>query len=72
LFWLENKIKTKKSFFLFQFQIKLTNPLKEDIFLNNEEFEKALNMRLRMCDKHDHEGERLLPFTTEYFYADKG
>lgn len=50
---------------------RASNP-KESDFISTEEYEKALEKCVRLCDDKVHQGERLLPYTTEYFYGEKG
>ena len=45
--------------------------LKESIFVSKQEFEKANTMRIKMCDKEHHVGNRILKCTHEHWFFEK-
>lgn len=49
---------------------RITIPV-ENLFISKEEYEKSLLMRVKLCDKTDHIGVRLMIVNDENFFLDK-
>ena len=50
---------------------RASNP-QRDAFISELEFNKALEMRVRLCPNESHIGDRLMKYTFEHFYNEKG
>lgn len=50
---------------------RASNPQHAD-FISNDEFEQALENRVRLCPNEMHVGERLLKYTVDNFYKENG